>query len=401
MKPLLQNLQAIIRKLNTFFAKEIGLALIIAVLWQIFMLMLGILLQILFSGKDSPEITMLSHMKNWDAGWYLTIMKDFYHDVPGSSAFYPLYPLAVSLVNQLSLGVFGLVFSALLVNTISLWVALIALFKISESLGLAKYKWVTVALFICSPTAFFMHAVYTEAFFSAIAFWSYYMALKRKWLWVGILLGLLTATRLPALLFVILALFEFFRAYDYKPKRILNKNILYFGLAPLGFIAYGAYLSIVKDNFFAMFNAYKEVPDWDYQQFSLNFFATLLEQVKEIYYMAIQPTTINAMTFVDPFLPFVGLAILFVLSVFALKHKQFIPLGITGLVSIIFYTLNSNINSVHRYLLPSLTIYIVYVYILKSSNKLIIKISLYGVLYIALSLQIVLYAMYQTPYFAG
>jgi hypothetical protein len=59
-------------------------------------------------------------------------------------------------------------------------------------------------------------------------------------------------------------------------------------------------------------------------------------------------------------LPTIGLALLFVSSVYvlvALRSKG-VPLALFGFAAIVMLTMNSNVVSVHRYLLPCLVMYV-------------------------------------------
>ena len=204
-----------------------------------------------------------------------------------------------------------------------------------------------------------MHTFYSEALFIALAFWAYAFALERKWWAVGVLLAALTATRLPSLLFVALCGLEFLRVYDWNIKKVLNKNILWFLLAPIGFIAYGLYLLVVRGDFLAMFHAYTATNDWTYHHFNLNIFATLYETVIFIIssIASLRPTY---EAFINYGLPLASLALVLASSVYILYRlrSRGIPLFIFGILSLVMFTVNSNVVSVHRYALACICLYI-------------------------------------------
>lgn len=227
-------------------------ALLITILWKLIMLFIGYILDThIGSNQGFPGYTAL-----WDGGWYSTVLGDHYVTNAASAAFYPLFPFATGLIQLISFHTIDPLIAGQIVSTLSVWAAVAALLTLGKLLlGNKDHFWL-VALIFSAPAMFFAHMFYSEALFMALSFWAYVFALRRQWLWMGVLLALLTATRLPALLVIGLCGLEFMRAYDWKIKKIFNKNALYFLLAPLGFIAYGTYLFFVRGDFFAMFHAY-------------------------------------------------------------------------------------------------------------------------------------------------
>lgn len=92
---------------------------------------------------------------------------------------------------------------------------------------------------------------------------------------VGVILALLTAARLPSLLIIGLCALEYLRSYGWSIKKAFNKHLLWFLLAPLGFIAYALYLYILHGNALGMFSAYDATTDWAYQVFNPNIIETI------------------------------------------------------------------------------------------------------------------------------
>jgi hypothetical protein len=70
---------------------------------------------------------ILYHTMQWDAHWYLNILKERYLIDPLSPAFYPLFPLIVGMLSAITLHSIPYSQLGLLVNTLSLAFALAAL----------------------------------------------------------------------------------------------------------------------------------------------------------------------------------------------------------------------------------------------------------------------------------
>lgn len=372
------------------------LTLFVALLWQLTLFVVG--------WAFAPHQGPLGHINHWDAGWYLHIIEHGYsqNGSPAAPAFYPLFPFLVKLVEVLSFGIIPPLLAALIINTAALWAALYALLGILRHFKLSRTaKAISLAAFIAFPSAFFMHVFYSEAVFIAVAFWSYLFALQKRWYLVGISLAVLTAARLPSLLFVALCGLEYLRAYNWNVKKALNKNILWFLLAPLGFILYGIYLSVIRGDFLAMFHAYKATDDWVYQVFNPNIFATLYDSLHKVT-VAVLNQSLTYELFVNTLLPLVALAAILTASIYVLikLKKNGIPLFVFGVLSILLFTLNSNVVSVHRYTLACIVIYIALGLFMKNANRIKTGLVLLAVV-ASLMVQLFLYIKFMANVFAG
>lgn len=354
----------ILLRLREFIYSDLGRIFIIAIAWQTVMSVVGF---IIFDGGD-----MLSHMTRWDGGWYSVIIQDRYISNDASAAFYPLFPMLVELLHTITFGLFSLPLSALLINTVSLWLGLYALLQITVIFTGSRARYLAVILFLCAPAAFFCHLFYTEALFIAIAFWAYLFSLRKQWLLCCLLLAALTACRLPALLFIGLCGLEYIKSYRWNIKRALNKNMLLFSLTPIGFICYGLYLYIAKGDFLDMFHAYSATTDWAYQVFHPNFIETIARGAYQVLRAVAGLRPFDHDILVNHLIPILCIVTLFTSSlycIFSIKKKG-LPLGIFGLVSIAFFTINHNLVSVHRYALPCITVVITLVHIYMRFRKL-------------------------------
>lgn len=332
---------------------DLRVAFAIALTWQLVMTILGSALM--------PSTAFLQHTTLWDGGWYLSVINEQYRINPASAAFYPLFPLIVGALAVVTFHIFSLPLIGLVINTVALGFAITALLTIAKHFDMtARARYACMVFFLLSPAAIFLHQFYGEAIFTAIGFWAYAFALQKKWLYVGALLAFLTASRLPSLLFVGLCVLEYLRVYDWSVKKALNRKALYFLLAPIGFVIYGFYLLAVRGDFFAMFSAYQATDDWAYQSFNPNFLYPIVHGYYETLLAITGHAAINSNLIVGTIIPLFSLMILFICSlylVFNIRGRG-TPLGIVGLVSIVFFTLNNNLVSVHRYVLPCLSIYV-------------------------------------------
>jgi len=87
-------------------------------------------------------------------------------------------------------------------------------------------------------------------------------------------------------------------------------------------------------------------------------------------------------------------------SLYAIYRRgKFLPLGIAGLVSIIFFTINSNVISVHRYLLACFILYLVPVVLAEVYKRY--SNLLFGALFVSSILQVVLFILFLSGHFAG
>jgi hypothetical protein len=391
----LVTLRNMTSRLKVFLISDIAIAFIFAVLWQALMTFLGAILLPDQSGT-------FDHTIQWDAHWYLNILKERYLINPASPAFYPLFPLIIGMLSTLTFHSIPYSQLGLLVNTVSLGFAITALLTISRQFGIQNFRYATVALFLAAPAAIFAHLFYSEAVFVALGFWAYAFALQRRWMLAGITLAFLTATRLPSLLFLALCGLEYLRAYNWNIKETINRNLASLLLAPAGFLLYGIYLLAVRGNFFAMFRAYKSTSAWAYLSFEPNFFHTIFTAARETGRAVIGKRIFDNDIIVNYAIPLLCLAILLGCSIHLLYiyRGKGVPLGIFGLCSIIFFTVNNSLLAVHRYLLPCLSIYIVLALIYADYRRLRVLVISIGLTMLAAQ-AILIYMLFVTKDFAG
>ncbi|MEI6850986.1 MAG: hypothetical protein WCK26_03400 [Candidatus Saccharibacteria bacterium] len=390
------NIQKIIKSTKKLFKTDFGAAFIITAIWKTSMVFIGFIMDISINGSAG----LLSHTARWDSGWYMTVIKDSYVTNVASAAFYPLFPISVSIVRFISFNTIDVLTAGQIVNTISVWFIIAALIVISKKLLSTKNKFWLVAVLLSAPTAFFLHVFYSEALFMALGFWAYIFAFRHKWLYMGILLSILSCSRLPSLLVIGLCGLEFMRSYKWNIKSIFNKKLLYFLLAPIGFIAYGLYLLKTRGDFFAMFHAYQATNDWSYQLFDINIIKTIIKITYQVFLSLIGQRVIDNDIVFNHLLPVIAIFTLIFSSIYLLtkNNDKYKPLGIIGLVSVVMFSLNGNLVSVHRYVLPCLTIYIALLLIIKGDYR---KIILSLICVSGFVIQMILYYLFISYVFVG
>ncbi|MGE5226940.1 MAG: mannosyltransferase family protein [Planctomycetaceae bacterium] len=135
-----------------------------------------------------------------DALWFLRIATGGYRPFDGSAAFFPLYPLAVRILDAVP-GI-GTLAAALLAANAACFGALLLLHALTRlELGgeAARRTIVFQALF---PTAFFLMAPYTEPLFLLLSVATFWCARRGRWGWAAAMGAGAAATRSIGLLLI-------------------------------------------------------------------------------------------------------------------------------------------------------------------------------------------------------
>jgi hypothetical protein len=215
---------------------------------------------------------------------------------------------------------------------------------------------------------------------------------------MAFLLVLATACRLPGILVIGLCGLEFLRVHKWSlMTSIANKQLLWFAITPLGLFLYALYLQLTRGDFLAMIHSERL---WSYHQFNVNIFDTIYRSAHVIAHNLIHANEIGYVLVISQILPLLSIGVLCVASLYMLLKKINIPLGVYGLVAAVFFTLNNNVVSVHRYTLSVLTIYVALL-CLYSSKRKVAKPLFIGCLYISVLLQSLLLFLFSNNYFAG
>jgi hypothetical protein len=184
---------------------------------------------------ERPPSGALSYWANWDGVHFLHIAQHGYANEQQTS-FFPLYPLLLRPLTTLGVGA---PLSGVLVSTVATFFALLFFYELARFLrGERVARLATVALAVF-PTAFFLNAAYSEAFFLALSggcLWALYV--KRDPLNAGLLGYFAALTRSFGVLLVIPVGWEWLRH-----RREYGRTALIGVAAPLvGLGTYSFYL---------------------------------------------------------------------------------------------------------------------------------------------------------------
>ena len=189
--------------------------------------------------QDKPPTSLLAIWNRWDTTHYLDIAEIGYTSSTIGErhlliVFFPFYPFLIRLFNL----IFNdYMLSALIVSNLSYALAAFYLYK----LALLDYPEETalraVFYFSIFPTAYFLHAGYTESLFSALTIASFYYGRKERW-WLAGLVGMLaSATRITGIILLPALILEYLSQKDFQLKSI-KKDIIWLIIIPIGFVSY-------------------------------------------------------------------------------------------------------------------------------------------------------------------
>jgi Mannosyltransferase (PIG-V) len=222
---------------------------------RIFYLVSGFLLA-KFVPTSSHQLTTtdmppgsLSIWSHWDGEHYVALAMDGYFQAPRdvSPAFFPMYPLLLKSISELSGGSLSkeaLSYCGPLLSLIFLPLAFYFIYEIArEGWGEAAAKGAVLTLGLF-PTTFFLNATYTESLFLALSAGSLWaIRVKRNLLLACILAGLATATRNVAIFLAAPLMYEWIKQGGLREPRDRWRG-LYLAFVPSGLIVYAGYLWI-------------------------------------------------------------------------------------------------------------------------------------------------------------
>lgn len=208
----------------------------------------------------NPNNIWLDVWARWDSGFYLSIVDKGYFFALGqqsSVAFFPVYPLLVSLIKPF---VGSTLAAGVVVSNGCFFGALIFLYKLTEF----EFKDVatatrTIFYIAAFPTAFFFSAVYTESTFLLFSIGTMYFARTRQWKWAALFGMVTSASRIIGVVMLGIIWLEWMRSHGWTLDKIHKRetwlglvkavrqdwsNLLVLGLIPLGLLSYMLFLKI-------------------------------------------------------------------------------------------------------------------------------------------------------------
>jgi len=181
-------------------------------------------------------------LARWDAVWFLTIANRGYDGADSPRhAFFPLYPLLSRGLGQLGGGgPAAVLIAAYAVSLAAFFAALVLLYRLTAlELG-RRAAWPTLLLLCVFPTSFFFGAPYSESLFLLCSVGAFYAARTGSWAWAGVAAAGASATRSAGVLLLLPLAFVYYKQHGLR----LRRDLLWLALAPLGLVAYAAYLGL-------------------------------------------------------------------------------------------------------------------------------------------------------------
>jgi hypothetical protein len=216
----------------------------------------------------------------WDAAWYLVIAHFGYRPDLGSftasrAAFFPLYPLGIRALSDLTLTpvVAGVLLSLLAFAMSLYWLHRLAALEAARLrlLDGREVARLVVLLTAFAPMAFFFSAVYSESLYLALSVGLFLCARRGRWASAALLGALAAATRSTGIVLLApLAIFYMYgprddrdpdraplggRARTARPRYRLRRDAAWLVLVPAGFGLYLGYLALSGGDPLAPFHA--------------------------------------------------------------------------------------------------------------------------------------------------
>lgn len=142
---------------------------------------------------------------NLDGEHYLAIAQGGY--LNGYQPFFPLYPLLMWTATRLT-GL-SLIITGQIISVVCLLLALFVAYKLLSLDGFRASWMLFLTILFFYPTSFYFNAVYNDSLFFLLATSAIYLARRGKLFWAGLLAGLATLTRLNGLALGFLILAEY------------------------------------------------------------------------------------------------------------------------------------------------------------------------------------------------
>lgn len=277
----------------------------------------------------------------WDAQHYVEIAMDWYTSSTANErnlqiVFFPLYPLLIKIV---AFFVGSYVVSGLLVSNLAFAGAAIYIYKLTRLDYDEDDSWRALVYLAIFPTAYFLHAIYTESLFLFLTVASFYYARRGNWALSGTAGLLASATRITGIVLIPALIVEYLAQKDYKIREV-KKDVFWIGLTVLGVLFYLGINYVTFEDPFKFLEIQREHwakrLDWPFKGFLLAY-KTLLSREPEI-------AVLNGLF--EIFFVILGLA----LSIYAFLKVR-VSYGVFALLSWIVTTSTWWWQSIPRYVL--------------------------------------------------
>lgn len=278
----------------------------------------------------------LRNLANWDGGHYLGIAERGYSE-KFQYAFFPLYPLTIRLINQVTGNYF---IAAVLISVVTTFLGLHLLYRLVLIDFDKKIAERTILAFLFFPTSFFLLTAYSEGLFFFLAVAAFYLLRQKKIAWAIMAASLASATRIVGLALVAGILI------DIWGREGINRKNWYLVFAPLGFLIYCIYLYQQTGDPFYFITA-----EDHWQRVLAAPGAGFWETLKSIAGGQVLSSNFNIIT--DLFFAIFGVG-------FAIRAFRFLPspYALYSLLSVGIPLFTSTLTSMPRFLLPVFPIFI-------------------------------------------
>jgi Gpi18-like mannosyltransferase len=176
---------------------------------------------------------------NFDGVHYLTIVEKGYVGTGLIQAFFPLYPIILRVTTLMGNNV---VLTGLLLNTVFSACLLFAFKKLLAIDYDSHTAWLGSLILFLFPTAFYLHALYTEALFLLLVVLSFYFGRTQRWKLATLTVALASATRIVGVMLVPALLYELYVQNKHLPLSKWWKQGLMIASGSVGFLLYAVYL---------------------------------------------------------------------------------------------------------------------------------------------------------------
>lgn len=284
----------------------------------------------------------------WDTFWYMDIAANGYSlssPIPNINkqqanyAFFPLYPMLMRGFGKLIGDRYYL--AGIIISNVCLIIAAILLYKLVRLDSSKKIALASVKYLFLFPTAFILSGVFTESLYLALTILCFYLARKRKWLFVGISGFFLALTRNLGVLIAIPVLYEYLKGVNFKVKEI-RINVFFILLIPLGLSIFAFYNYHLSGDLLAFKN---NLSAWNRE--STNPLSALMMGIKQGLFKS------NMRRLLE-----VSFAIVSLLTLNIFCKKINLSYWIFGMYSILI-PLSAQVDSIPRYVLPIFPLYLI------------------------------------------
>lgn len=309
----------------------------------------------LLASSKLPQF--LYSFANFDGVHYLTIASKGYIGTGLIQAFFPLYPLLISLF---SFNYFSNILIGLLISNFSAWLLFVLWFLTIKKIFNQKTACLSLLVLMFFPSSFFLVSLYNESLFLSLILACFLASKNKNWILAGIVAGLAGATRVVGIFSFLIILIEAWQIY--RKKFLKNwKVIISLILSSLGLLAYMLFLKIEFNDFLYFLNVQNEFGAG--RQSKLVFYLQVIWRYFKILITA-RPINWKYYSYVQDFIVGLGGALILAKQLYDKIKKQnknlekFYSLIVFSLFSFFLPTLTGTFSSMPRYILVCLSIFI-------------------------------------------